>query len=55
MPIEIKELVIKVNVNEGGGKSPSDKAQSGKLSDNKAIVAECMEQIMDVFKKNKER
>ena len=59
MPVEIKELVIKVNVNEGGGGSNSPSSQGGQANgqqaNKKAIVAECLEQMMDVLQKKKER
>ena len=59
MPLEIRELVIKVNVNEsGGGSAPqgSTRGQSGGGGvDKKAIIAECLEQVMDVLQKKKER
>ncbi|AEE48485.1 DUF5908 family protein [Haliscomenobacter hydrossis] len=53
MPLEIKELVIKVNVNEGGTTPKGGKG--GQPADKKAIVAECLEQVMDVLQKKKER
>lgn len=59
MPLEIRELVIKVNVNEGAGSGNSSSATAGSSSntsnDKKAIIAECLEQVMDVLQKKKER
>jgi len=51
MPIEIKELHIKINVNEGSKSSP-EKAPKGK---DKDLVAECVEQVMQVIERKKER
>jgi Family of unknown function (DUF5908) len=51
MPIEIKELHIKINVNEAS-KSISDIASNGK---DKDIIAECVEQVMQVIERQKER
>jgi hypothetical protein len=51
MPIEIKELHIKINVNEASKSSP-DTASNGK---DKDIVAECVEQVMQVIERQKER
>jgi hypothetical protein len=50
MPIEIKELHIKINVKEGGGKS-SDADGDGK---NK-LVQECLDQVMTILKNKDER
>ncbi|MDO7174065.1 DUF5908 family protein [Mariniflexile sp. AS56] len=52
MPIEIKELYIKINVDEseksqGGGKS----SEHGKI----AIIAACVEEVMERIKEQKER
>jgi hypothetical protein len=51
MPIEIRELHIKINVSDSGGASASGGAES-EASDP---VAQCVEQVMDVIKKQKER
>lgn len=51
MPIEIKELHIKINVNEGS-KSGSEKGSKGK---DKDLVTECVEQVMQVIERKKER
>lgn len=52
MPIEIKELHIKINVD--------DKQQSGtsgqmKQKDKDRLVAECVEQVMEILSKKEER
>ncbi|EAZ83087.1 DUF5908 family protein [Algoriphagus machipongonensis] len=52
MPIEIKELHIKITVDDsnnagrGGASSGEDKQQ---------LVAQCVEQVLDVLKSQKER
>ncbi|WP_297099555.1 DUF5908 family protein [uncultured Draconibacterium sp.] len=54
MPIEIKELHIKINVsgeseqrqNSGGGESESSKEK---------IIEACVEQVMDLLSKKEER
>jgi hypothetical protein len=51
MPIEIRELHIKINVSDGGAASAPAAAESA-ASDS---VAQCVEQVMDVIKKQKER
>ena len=51
MPIEIKELHIKINVNESNTASPT-KASKAKDSD---LVGECVEQVMKVIERKKDR
>jgi hypothetical protein len=52
MPIEIKELHIKINVNEGSKPPTSSTAKKGKDED---AVAECVEQVMKIIERKKER
>ena len=51
MPIEIKELHIKINVSEGS-KPASPAAPKSKGED---AVAECVEQVMKIMERKKER
>jgi len=60
MPIEIKELHIRVTVNAGagkaGGEAPKDTSAAGRADANQgAIVAECVEQVLEVVQSKKER
>lgn len=52
MPIEIKELHIRINVKEGGaaGSSVSPSSDGGEN-----VVSECVEQVLETIKKQKER
>jgi len=52
MPIEIKELHIKINVNEGSKPSAPSSAPKGKSED---AVAECVEQVLKIIERKKER
>lgn len=52
MPIEIKELHIKINVNEGSKPSSAPSAPKSKGEDP---VAECVEQVMKIIERKKER
>jgi hypothetical protein len=52
MPIEIKELHIKINVDEGSKPSGGAKASKSKGEDP---VAECVEQVMKIMERKKER
>ncbi|MDY8138096.1 DUF5908 family protein [Aquimarina sp. 2201CG5-10] len=54
--IEIKELHIKINVDNNakkGADNPGSKKASG--ADKDAIIAECVEQVMDIIAKQTER
>lgn len=65
MPIEIKELHIQVNVasapssaaasqaRSGGSKSGTDNSGSGSAKD--AIIAECVEQVLQILQNKMER
>lgn len=52
MPIEIKELHIKINVEEKSQSSDTEKA--GKDAKDKIIEA-CVEQVLEILEKNRER
>ncbi|WKL47582.1 DUF5908 family protein [Flavobacterium pectinovorum] len=52
MPIEIKELHIKINVSEG---SKPNSAASAPKSKGEDPVAECVEQVMKIIERKKER
>jgi len=58
MPIEIKELHIRVSVNVPGndqsqGNKPSGSTTPG--NDKDTIIAECVEQIVQIFQTKAER
>ncbi|HRD83029.1 MAG: hypothetical protein IAE84_03800 [Saprospiraceae bacterium] len=62
MPIEIRELHIRVNINaqqaesSAGTTSSAANAQAGMNEDDKqAIVAECVEQVLAVLQSKTER
>ena len=59
MPIEIKELHIRVAVNTAPGKQASvtqnTTGGSGTEGDKDAIVAECVEQVLQVLQTKGER
>lgn len=53
MPIEIKELHIKINVNESANSGA--KPASSSSNNEKDTVAECVEQVMKIIERKKER
>jgi len=52
MPIEIKELHIKINVDEGS--QPQPVAFSGK-KEKSALIEACVEQVMEILAAQNER
>jgi hypothetical protein len=59
MPIEIRELHIKLNVNQPGREQQATPAGGGGEAaaneKKQAIIAECVEQVLNILKKQKER
>lgn len=51
MPIEIKELYIKINVDEGARPTDKKSPKSGKSD----ILAACVEETMERIREQKER
>lgn len=54
MPIEIKELVIKTTVQEPKPQASSPES-GGETPAMEYIVAECVEQVMEILKEKEER
>ncbi|WP_187328687.1 DUF5908 family protein [Echinicola rosea] len=52
MPIEIKELHIKITVDEGKSSVGSKKSGSGGQQE---IISQCVEQVMEILENKKER
>lgn len=59
MPVEIRELQINVTVNQqGAGTSSAPAAGAGTDTgddEKRAIINQCVEQVMDIFNNKKER
>lgn len=59
MPIEIKELHIKVTVNASGGEGQNSTtpaaAPAAPPPDKEALVAECVEQVLQILKAQQDR
>ncbi|MFC3443800.1 DUF5908 family protein [Sphingobium rhizovicinum] len=59
MPVEIRELHIRVTVDGGAAKSAATaggRAHAGEAeADRDAIVAECVEQVLQILQTRKER
>lgn len=52
MPIEIKELHIKINVDENAS---SLRRESPAKEEKNKIIAACVEQVMEILSKKEER
>ncbi|GAB5381062.1 MAG: hypothetical protein Alis3KO_05030 [Aliiglaciecola sp.] len=56
MPIEIKELVIRATVGEQqGNKANAAPKAADKEAMKQEIIAECVEQVMDILRRKQER
>jgi len=58
MPVEIRELQINVTVNQqGGGANAAAEPPSGSANDDekKALINQCVEQVIEIFNNKKER
>ena len=53
MPIEIKELHIKINVNDNGQSNASPNKSSGENTAN--LVSECIEKVFEIHDRKNER
>lgn len=53
MPIEIKELLIKIKVNDAHQNNASPGKTSGEKTEE--IMKECIEQVMEIQNRKKER
>lgn len=57
MPIEIRELHIKVKVGEQGAESSGSGSSSGTSSglDKEAVISECVEKVLQILRDKLER
>ena len=52
MPVEIKELHIRINVDESSGNTTTE---AGPVTDRDKIIEACVEQVMELLAKKEER
>jgi len=52
MPIEIKELQIRINVDDNNAVSTDDGSNA---DERKQIIEACVEQVMEILEKKQER
>ena len=57
MPIEIRELTIKVTVDQPNPKAqqPAGTAPGGAKEDKDGILSQCVEQVLSIIQNKKER
>jgi hypothetical protein len=61
MPIQVNQLVIRTTVVDegkeqaGGEKMGRSESKNGKKSQHQEIVADCIEQVMEILREQKER
>ncbi len=54
MPVEIRELIIKTTVTSGEGEKQPTK-EKGKDAASEELIAECVEQVLEILRKERER
>lgn len=55
MPIEIRELIIRATITGGAGTTEESSQEDGDTTDEKEIIAECVEQVLKIIERQKER
>lgn len=58
MPVIINELVIRASVSEtpaNGGNANAPSANAGNVEEREALIKECVEQVMEILERQKER
>ncbi len=55
MPLEIKELTVRINVQQHIKKEPSGEANKIGKKLRKQIVQECIDKVMDMIERKKDR
>ncbi|HJT75527.1 MAG TPA: DUF5908 family protein [Chitinophaga sp.] len=55
MPVEIKELVIKVAVDETGGKESAGRSGAQQDTPPDQIIRACVEKVLEILKDQRER
>ena len=57
MPVEMRELHIRINVNQqsGGNQQTATNTSEGSKENNEALIKECVEQVLHILNNKKER
>jgi len=54
MPLEVRELLIKASIQEPAGRGENGASWSG-AHDREAIIADCVEEVMELLRDRSER
>ncbi len=54
MPVEIKELIIRANIDAGADGAPGA-GEAGGSADKKEIVSACVEQVLKILERSRQR
>ena len=55
MPIEIRELIIKASIDQRGAGEEATGGSDSKSTDTEGIIADCVEQVMEILRNQSER
>ena len=55
MPVEIRELVIRAEVNPRQGQGGQSEQGPGATTDREQLVRDCVEQVMEMIRQKEER
>ena len=55
MPVVVDEVVISVEVAGGPSGAPAPAASGAPAQDKQALVAECVERVLDILRQREER
>ncbi len=55
MPVEIRELVIRAEVNPRQGEAGEAAGGAGGATDRERLVRDCVEQVMELMRQKEER
>ena len=54
MPVEIRELVIRATIEDGKDKESASPQKKGQMN-KQQIVEECVEQVLEILRRDRER
>lgn len=55
MPVEIRELVIRAEIDPQQGQGQESGQNPGSASDREQLIRDCVEQVMEIIRQKEER